>query len=84
MKLFKQTEVDDSEFPNYTRRFNEVKNNPEEEKAMCKEIEAYAEKKARAVAEQKEAEKKAALKAKDAEIEQLKKQLDEARALKTN
>ena len=51
---------------------------------MCKEVEAYAEKKARAVAEQKEAEKKAALKAKDAEIEQLKKQLDEARALKTN
>lgn len=46
MALFKQTEVNDAEFPNFTRHFNEVKNNPEEGRAMCREVEAYAEKRA--------------------------------------
>ena len=46
MSLFEKTEVNDPEFPNFTRRFNEVKNDREEVEAMCREIEAYAEKRA--------------------------------------
>ncbi|MBQ9361709.1 MAG: PD-(D/E)XK nuclease family transposase [Lachnospiraceae bacterium] len=46
MALFEKTEVDDPEFPNFTRRFNEVKNDREEGEAMCREVEAYAEKRA--------------------------------------
>ena len=46
MSLFEKTEVNDPEFPNFTRRFNEVKNDREEGEAMCREVEAYAEKRA--------------------------------------
>lgn len=47
MKLMKEPQFDDVEFPMISKRVNELKNSPKEVDSMCKSVEEYANKKNR-------------------------------------
>lgn len=53
IKHFKETMVQDPEFPELSRRMMEIKNSPEEVRKMCKSVQEYAEKYAEEYAEKK-------------------------------
>ena len=52
MKLFKESgmRLDVAEFPQFSRRFTQLKNDPEEVSKLCSKVQAYAEKYAKNVA----------------------------------
>lgn len=47
MAHFQETEVDDPEFPNYSRKMYSLKHDPKEVERVCKLVQDYAEKEAR-------------------------------------
>ena len=69
MQCFLKTDFEDNNFPNISRRMRELKHG-EEDEIMCKSVEEYAERKARAAA--KEAAEKVAKEANEKAIEEKK------------
>ena len=72
MQCFLETDFEDNNFPNISRRMRELKHG-EEDEVMCKSVEEYAERKAKEAAEKaaKEATEIAAIAEKKATVNNL-------------